>query len=86
MSCVTINQFHIGLGWGNIENVTYNFQFQHWLLHIYETTQFRLYKLLREDLPIVNTKASGVHHLKDHHHDPSEIIQVVGTFHHHKLI
>ena len=41
---------------------------------------------MKKEKKLVKHDASGGQHPKDHHHVLSEIIPLVGTFHHHQLI
>ena len=60
--------------------MTCNLQLQHFLLHIDETTQYRLYKIFMKNRPLVKTEAYGGQHPKYHHHALSGIFQELVHF------
>ena len=69
-----------------IEKCDLQFLTDMFLLHIYETTQYRIYKTLRKEQPIFKNELYGGQHPKNHHNSLSGRIKVVVPFHHHKFI
>ena len=70
----------------NIKKCDMQFLKQHSFLHICETTQYILYATLKKGLPLVNTKAYGGQHPKDHHRVLSKIVSVDSPFHHRLIL
>ena len=50
------------------------------ILYIHKTTQYRLYNILKEELPRVKHEAYGYQHVKDINNDPSEKFEDVVHF------
>ena len=66
--------------------MTCNLWLQHLLLHIYETIQYILCKILKEGQPPVKPEPYGGKSSEDYHHILSGKIPGDGPFYHHRLI